>query len=62
MKFNYHKLSNSKKPNIVFFPTASSEDEGYIINFYKAFSKLIFELLNESIKFASTSVSVSVRK
>ncbi len=31
--------SNSSKPNVCFFPTASAEDKGYIDNFYKAFSK-----------------------
>lgn len=34
------KLSPAPKPNITFFPTASAEDQGYIINFYDAFSKL----------------------
>ena len=33
-------LSNSKKPTVTFFPTASAEDSSYIINFYTAFSKL----------------------
>ena len=33
-------LSDSKKPTVTFFPTASAEDSGYIVNFYTAFSKL----------------------
>ena len=33
-------LSDSKKPTITFFPTASAEDSNYIVNFYTAFSKL----------------------
>ena len=33
-------LSSSKKPTVTFFPTASAEDTGYIVNFYTAFSKL----------------------
>ena len=33
-------LSSSSKPTITFFPTASAEDSGYIVNFYTAFSKL----------------------
>ena len=32
--------SGSKIPNIVFIPTASAEDKGYIVNFYSCFSKL----------------------
>ena len=28
------------KPNVVFLPTASAEDESYIVNFYSCFSKL----------------------
>ncbi len=28
------------KPNICFIPTASAEDKSYIVNYYKAFSKL----------------------
>ncbi len=32
--------TNIKKPKITFFPTASAEDQNYILNFYKAFSKL----------------------
>ena len=32
-------LSNSSKPKIAFFPTASAEDKQYILNYYKAFSK-----------------------
>ena len=33
-------LVDKKKPNIVFLPTASAEDKGYIVNFYSCFSKL----------------------
>ena len=33
-------LSPSKKPVDTFFPPASAEDTGYIVNFYTAFSKL----------------------
>ena len=33
-------LSDSKKPNITFFPTASAENSDYIVNFYTAFSNL----------------------
>jgi len=33
-------LSNSQKPNITFFPTASAENSDYIVNFYSAFSSL----------------------
>ena len=33
-------LSNSQKPNITFFPTASAENSDYIVNFYTAFSSL----------------------
>ena len=32
--------SGNKNPNIVFIPTASAEDRGYIVNFYSCFSKL----------------------
>ena len=32
--------SNQAAPNVCFFPTASSENEDYISNYYKAFSKL----------------------
>ena len=32
--------ANVKKPKIAFFSTASAEDQNYILNFYKAFSKL----------------------
>ena len=32
--------SGNKSPNIVFIPTASAEDKGYIVNFYSCFSKL----------------------
>ena len=33
-------LSNTNKPKITFFPTASAEDTNYIVNFYTAFAKL----------------------
>ena len=32
--------SNVSKPKVAFFPTATAEDTQYILNFYKAFSKL----------------------
>jgi len=32
--------SGKEKPNVVFFPTASAEDKGYIVNYYSCFSKL----------------------
>jgi len=31
--------SEKSKPNIVFIPTASAEDKGYIVNFYSCYSK-----------------------
>ena len=31
--------SNASKPNILFIPTASAEDKGYTVNFYKAFGQ-----------------------
>ncbi len=31
--------SNTSKPNILFIPTASAEDKGYTVNFYKAFGQ-----------------------
>ena len=31
--------SNNSKPNILFIPTASAEDKGYAVNFYKAFGQ-----------------------
>tara|TARA_Y100001968_G_C19414560_1_gene748264 strand:- start:1157 stop:1858 length:702 start_codon:yes stop_codon:yes gene_type:complete len=34
------QLSSSKIPKIAFFPTASAENKDYVVNFYKAFSKL----------------------
>tara|TARA_B100000945_G_scaffold293826_1_gene270110 strand:- start:1866 stop:2573 length:708 start_codon:yes stop_codon:yes gene_type:complete len=33
-------LSDKKNPNILFIPTASAEDQGYIINFYSCFNAL----------------------
>ena len=32
--------TGKEKPNVVFIPTASAEDKGYIVNFYSCFSKL----------------------
>ena len=32
--------SSNDSPNIVFIPTASAEDKGYIVNFYSCFSGL----------------------
>lgn len=32
--------TQKKNPNIVFIPTASAEDKGYIVNFYYCFSRL----------------------
>ena len=32
--------SEKSKPNVVFIPTASAEDKGYLINFYSCFSRL----------------------
>jgi len=34
------KSSNLKKPNICFIPTASAEENSYIVNYYTAFSSL----------------------
>ena len=31
------KQSNVRKPNICFIPTASAEDESYIVNYYTLF-------------------------
>jgi len=41
-KIEKYILEQTRKeiPNIVFIPTASAEDEGYIVNFYSCFSKL----------------------
>ena len=41
-KIEKYILNQVKKnrPNIVFIPTASAEDKGYIINFYSCFSRL----------------------
>ena len=33
--------SENSKPNVVFIPTASAEDEGYLVNFYSCFSSFI---------------------
>ena len=43
------KLSNASKPRIAFFPTASAEDKQYILNYYKAFSKLNCTPINVSL-------------
>ena len=34
-------LSNVKKPNICFIPTASGDDDTYIVSFYNAFTKIL---------------------
>ena len=34
------ELTGKEKPNIVFFPTASAENQDYIIKFYKCFTKM----------------------
>ena len=41
-KIEKYILSFTRKdnPNIVFIPTASADDKGYIVNFYSCFSKL----------------------
>ncbi len=38
------ELTGKEKPNIVFFPTASAENQDYIIKFYKCFTKMSCEL------------------
>ena len=40
---------NISKPKVAFFPTATAEDKQYIINFYKAFSKLNCTPFNVSL-------------
>ena len=42
MKIEQYILGQSGKetPNVVFIPTASAEDKGYIVNYYSCFSKL----------------------
>ena len=37
------ELTGKEKPNIVFFPTASAENQDYIIQFYKCFTKMSCE-------------------
>ena len=37
------KLTGKEKPNVVFFPTASAENQAYIIQFYKCFTKMSCE-------------------
>jgi len=32
--------SEKSKPNVVFIPTASAEDKGYLVNYYSCFSRL----------------------
>ena len=34
------ELTGKEKPNILFFPTASAENQDYIIKFYKCFTKM----------------------
>ena len=36
-------LKGKEKPNVVFFPTASAENQAYIIQFYKCFTKMSCE-------------------
>ena len=37
------ELTGKGKPNVVFFPTASAENQAYIIQFYKCFTKMSCE-------------------
>ena len=37
------ELTGKERPNVVFFPTASAENQDYIINFYKCFTKMSCE-------------------
>jgi len=37
------ELTGKGKPNVVFFPTASAENQAYIIQFYKCFTKISCE-------------------
>jgi aminopeptidase N len=37
------ELTGKEKPNVVFFPTASAENQAYIIQFYKCFTKMSCE-------------------
>ena len=38
------ELTGKERPNVVFFPTASAENQDYIIKFYKCFTKMSCEL------------------
>ena len=37
------ELTGKEKPNVVFFPTASAENQAYIVQFYKCFTKMSCE-------------------
>ena len=37
------ELTGKENPNVVFFPTASAENQAYIIQFYKCFTKMSCE-------------------
>ena len=37
------ELTGKEKPNVVFFPTASAENQAYVIQFYKCFTKMSCE-------------------
>ena len=37
------ELTGKERPNVVFFPTASAENQAYIIQFYKCFTKMSCE-------------------
>jgi aminopeptidase N len=37
------ELTGKEKPNVVFFPTANAENQAYIIQFYKCFTKMSCE-------------------
>ena len=37
------EVTGKEKPNVVFFPTASAENQAYIIQFYKCFTKMSCE-------------------
>ena len=37
------ELTGKEKPNVVFFPTASAENQAYIIQFYKCFTEMSCE-------------------
>ena len=40
---NILELTGKENPNVVFFPTASAENQAYIIQFYKCFTKMSCE-------------------